>query len=119
MNKVGRSSPDRVFATVDAEVKLEILFDNLSRIRHQHARILEITRMQAGKTDEPGQVLERMQAVLAELSAERERFIAGGGTRGSALNDFYREPSGEEPTRADALFLRRTFTYLHALSSII
>jgi hypothetical protein len=109
----------RVFASVDAEFKLEILFDNLSRIRHQHARILEITRMQAGKTDEPEQVLERMQAVLAELSAGRERFIAGGGTRGSALNVFYREPAGEEPTCADALFLRRTFNFRAMINSLV
>jgi len=94
----------RAFATLDAEFKLEILLDNVSRIRDQHARMLDILRRQAGKADELEQVLEQMQAVLAELTAGRDRFVAGGKTRGSALNEFYRELAGAEPTRARFFF---------------
>jgi hypothetical protein len=39
----------RAFAALDAEFKLEILFDDLSRIRNQHAGILDIVRSQGGK----------------------------------------------------------------------
>ena len=109
----------RAFATLDAEFKLEILLDDLSRIQDQHVRMLDILRMQAGKTDELEQVLERMQSVLAELTAGRDRFVAGGKTRGSALNEFYRELAESEPTLAEALFLNRTINFRALINSLV
>jgi len=104
----------RVFATLDAEFKLEILRNDVKRIHDQHARILEINRMQGGETEEPEQVLERMGKVLSELAAGQDRFFAGGKTRGSALNEYYRGLAEAVPTTTKDLFLKRTVN-CHAL----
>ena len=109
----------RAFATIDTDFKLEILLNDLSRIRDQYARMLEIHRTQAGKTVELELVLERMQVVLAELAAGRERFIAGGKIRGAALNEFYRELAEAEPTCAAALFLKRTFSFRAMVNNLV
>ena len=109
----------RAFATIDTEFKLKILFNDLSRIRDQYARMLDILRMQAGKTDELEQVLERMHAVLAEFAAGCDRFIAGGKIRGSALNEYYRKLAEEEPTLAEALFLKRTFNFRAMVNNLV
>ena len=109
----------RAFAALDAEFKMEIVLNDLSRIHDQHARMLAILRKQAGKTDEPEQVLERMQAVLAELAAGRDRFVAGGKIRGSALNDYYRELAEAEPSLAEALFLKRTINFRALINNLV
>jgi hypothetical protein len=104
----------RVFATLDAEFKLNILSNDLTRIRDQHARMLEITRSQGGKIEGQEQVLDRMGKVLADLAAGHDRFVAGGKTRGSALNEFYTGLAEAVPTAAEAIFLKRTINF-HAL----
>lgn len=104
----------RVFATLDAEFKMKILRDDLTRIFDQHARMLNVVRIQGRETDELEQVLERMKAVLAELAAGHDRFVAGGKTRGSAMNEHYRVLAETEPAHAAALFLKRTINF-HAL----
>jgi hypothetical protein len=39
----------RTFATIDTEFKLQILLDDLSRIRDQYARMVRILRIRADK----------------------------------------------------------------------
>ena len=109
----------RAFATLDAEFKLEILLDDLSRIRDQYARMLKIIRMQVAKTDELEQVLERMHTVIAELAAGRDRFVAGGKTRGSALNEFYRELAEAEPADVGAIFLKGTINFRALINNLV
>jgi hypothetical protein len=109
----------RAFAAIDTEFKLEILFNDLSRIRDQYARMLDILRRQSGKTDELEQVLERMQAVLAEFAAGCDRFKNGGEIRGSALNEFYRELAEAEPAIAEDLFLKRTFSFRAMVNNLV
>jgi len=109
----------RSFATIDTEFKMEILFNDVSRIRDQYARMVGVLRRHAGGTFELERVLARMQAVHAELAAGRDRFIAGGKIRGSALNDYYRELAESEPTGAEALFLKRTFSFRSMVNNLV
>jgi hypothetical protein len=109
----------RAFATLDAEFKLEILFDDLSRIRNLHVRMLDIARSQAGKTDELENVLDRMQSILEELASGHQRFIAGGKTRGSALNEYYRGLTEAEPENAEALFVKRTINFRALFNNLV
>ncbi len=104
----------RVFTTLDAEFKLEISLDDLTRIREQHARIVEIKRREGRETQEEERLLERMGIVLSELVAGQDRFVASGKTRGSALNGFYRELAESASSNAKDLFLKRTVNF-HAL----
>lgn len=103
-----------VFATLDAEFKMKMLRDDLSRIRDQFSRMMEINRMCGENTDKPKKILERMETVLAELAAGHDRFVAGGKTRGSALNEHYRALAEVEPAYAKGIFLKRTINF-HAL----
>jgi hypothetical protein len=109
----------RAFATIDTEFKLKILFNDLSRIRDQYVRMLDILQVQPGYPNELEKVLERMQAVLAEFAAGCNRFIAGGKIRGAALNDYYRKLAEAEPTLAEALFLKRTFSFRAMVNNLV
>jgi len=109
----------RAFATIDTEFKLDILLHDLTRIRDQYARMLDILRLHGGKTDELEQVVARMQTVLAEFAAGCDRFIAGGKIRGSALNDYYRELAEAEPSCAEELFLKRTFNFRAMVNNLV
>lgn len=109
----------RSFATIDTEFKMEILFNDVSRIRDLHAKMLDLQRRQAGWGDALEQLFERMQAVHAEVAAGRERFMAGGKIRGAALNDYYRELAESEPAGAEALFLKRTFSFRAMVNNLV
>ena len=109
----------RAFATIDTEFKLDILLHDLTRIRDQYARMVDILRLHDGKTDELEQVVTRMQTVLAEFAAGCDRFIAGDKIRGSALNDYYRELAEAEPTCAEELFLKRTFNFRAMVNNLV
>jgi CRP-like cAMP-binding protein len=109
----------RAFATLDADFKLQILLNDLTSIRDQYARTLDIVRTQVGKTDELEQLLEQMQVMLAELTGGQARFIAGGKTRGAALNESYRALAEASPTRAEAVFLKRTLNFWALTSNLV
>jgi hypothetical protein len=109
----------RAFATLDAEFKLQILLDRLKRIRDQYAKMLAMVADQTGKTDELAQIVERMQAVLAELQAGHARFVAAGKKRGAALSAPYRALVEAAPTSAEEAFLKRTMNFWALTSNLV
>lgn len=96
------------FATLDAGYKLDFLLNDLSRIREQHARIMELSPRDP---DEADSIAERMKAVMLELESARTRFNAGGGRRGSALDEEYRKIAEAEPEKSASRFLARTINF--------
>jgi hypothetical protein len=109
----------RTFATLDAEFKLQILFDRLTRIRNQYIKMLAMVAGESGKTAELTQMVESMQAVLAELQAGHARFVAAGKKRGAALSEPYRALVEAPPTSAEGAFLRRTINFWALTSNLV
>ncbi|MRR53801.1 MAG: cyclic nucleotide-binding domain-containing protein [Deltaproteobacteria bacterium] len=109
----------RSFATIDTEFKMEILFNDVSRIRDQYSRMVDVLLRHAGDTFKLERILATMQEVHAELAAGRDRFMAGGKIRGAALNDYYRELAEAEPAGAEALFLKRTFSFRAMVNNLV
>lgn len=101
----------RLFASLDADFKLEILLNDLRDIRdHGQALAGDVSGL-SSEANERNQLLRRMQAVLSELESGRERFVGGGKRRGAALNEAYAELAEANPTDPDALFLKRTINF--------
>ncbi len=101
----------RVFATVDAEFKLVTTINRLERIKDQYVKELEIKQTQSEKTKELECSLEIMNAVLVELNAGKRRFIAGGKTKGKALNKGYKELAETNPKDPQRIFLKKTINF--------
>jgi len=101
----------RVFATADAEFKLVNTMNRLERIRNQYVKELEIKRTQGEKTKELECSLEIMNAILVELDAGKRRFIAGGKTKGKALNEGYKIPAEAKPKDPERIFLKKTINF--------
>lgn len=101
----------RLFASLDADFKLEILLNDLKRIR-DHAEILpDAIGGQSPATNGQNGVLRLMQEVLDELEAGRARFADGGKRVGAALNEAYRELLEAESNDPVKLFLERTINF--------
>lgn len=109
----------RALSTLDADFKLEILLRDLSRIRDQFAKIPDCEWMQSPETGERTRILERMQTVLSELEAGRERFATHGKTRGSALNEAWRDLLENDTTDPVALFLKRTINFRAVTDTLV
>jgi hypothetical protein len=107
----GDPLPVRALACLDAGFKLDILLRDLSRIREQFAKIADGEWMRRPEPGGPSEILKRMQAVLAELTAGRERFIACGKNRGAPLNEAGRELLDGKTTDPVTLFLKRTINF--------
>ena len=107
----GDPLPARALACLDAGFKLDTLLRDLSRIREQFAKIADGEWMRWPEQGGPVEILKRMQAVLAELAAGRERFIAGGKNRGAPLNEAVRELLDGKTTDPVTLFLKRTINF--------
>lgn len=101
----------RVFATVDAEFKLVTTINRLERIKDQYVKELEIKQTQSEKTKELECSLEIMNAVIVELNAGKRRFIAGGKTKGKALNKGYKELAEANPKDPQRIFLKKTINF--------
>lgn len=101
----------RLFASLDADFKLEILLNDLRDIRYHSQALLAEVPGQSPEADERSHVLKRMQTVLSELEAGRERFVDGGKRRGAALNEAYAELTEASPMDPEALFLKRTINF--------
>jgi hypothetical protein len=109
----------RVFATVDADFKLVTTINRLERIRNQYIKELEIKLTQSEKTKELKCSLEIMDAVLVELNAGKRRFIAGGKTKGKALNEVYKELAEAKPKDPLRIFLKKTINFRTLTSNLV
>ncbi len=110
---------ERVFATVDTEFKLVTTINRLERIRNQYVKELDIKRTQGEKTKELECSLEIMNAVLVELNAGKKRFIAGGKTKGKALNEGYKVLAEAKPKDPERIFLKKTINFRTLTSNLV
>ncbi|MFC2069800.1 cyclic nucleotide-binding domain-containing protein [Chloroflexota bacterium] len=109
----------RVFATVDSEFKLVATINRFERIRDQYLKELEIKRTQGEETKELECKLEIMNAVLVELNAGKKRFIAGGKTKGKALNKGYKVLAETKPKDPEGIFLKKTINFRTLTSNLV
>lgn len=109
----------RAFATLDAEYKLLIFIKDLTRIRDQYGRMVDIARTRAEQTDHLERVLETTRTVLDELEAGRIRFVAGGKKRGSTLDGYYRKIAEAPPAQPEVLFLKHTFNFRPLTNNLV
>jgi hypothetical protein len=109
----------RVFATADADFKLVTTINRLERIKNQYVKELEIKLTQSEKTKELECSLDIMNAVLVELNAGKKRFIAGGKTKGKALNEAYKELAEAKPKDPLRIFLKKTINFRTLTSNLV
>lgn len=109
----------RLFASLDAEFKIVNTMDRLRRIRDQYLRELEIEQNQAVETEELERSLETMNIVINELKGGKERFIAGGRTKGKALNKEYQAIMKGGSNNPELIFLKKTINFRTLNDSLV